>query len=301
MAEYNLSDDIKVLVATPNYMNQFHATVHANHIECATSWTKWGIDFNWTIVGRSFVHFARTQMCQVAVEGGFTHILWLDDDAVIDPEFLPRFIKHDKEVVIAPYCMRKMPHEIGVLSSTVGDFHNHDSYENMTLGDMGQGVIEVDGGGTHCMLVKVSTLVHKGEGTDEVTVPQELHDAFAKLSPEDALLAKQFLGEPPKGNRTFQEEDKDGLPYFVMPKTGTEDMYWCYRAKRKGIKIWCDTDVFADHMGFTPVVTKGWREHAENQLALLPASEKPYLTIIPGDTDKRSHNSMSREADVSLV
>jgi len=297
---YNWPDDTKVLIATPNYTNQFDANVHVNHIECTTKWTEWGIDFNWTIIGRSFVHFARTQMCQVAVEGKFTHILWVDDDAIIDPEMLPKFLTHDKEVVIAPYALRKMPHEIGILSATSGDFHDHDTYKNMTAEDLDQGLIEVDGGGTHCMLVKTSTLRHKGEGTDELSVPQDLHDAFDKLSDKERRMAKQYVGEPPKGNRSFEEEDGDGLPYFVMPKSGTEDMYWCYRAKRKGIKIWCDTDVFAGHVGFTPVVTRGWREHVEKSMNDMPKENKS-LHIIPGDTDLRSHYSLVRNKASNLV
>jgi hypothetical protein len=48
-----------------------------------------------------------------------------------------------------------------------------------------------------------------------------------------------------------------------MPKRGTEDMYWCYRAKRKDIEILCDTDVFAAHLGFAPVITKGYRHQVE--------------------------------------
>jgi len=299
--DYKVPEGTKVLVATPNYMNQFEATVHTNHTECTSQWSRWGIDFNWTIIGRSFVHFARTQMCQVAVEGEFTHILWLDDDAVIDPEFLPRFIEHDVDVVIAPYCMRKMPHEIGVLVAESGDFHDHESYRNLEIKDMDQGLMEVDGGGTHCMLIKTETLLKKGEGSSQESLPTELYDAFDRMTEKERMLAKQFLGDPPKTNQSFQDEDKDGFPYFIMPKSGTEDMYWCYRAKRKGIKIYCDTDVFAGHMGFTPVVTREWREHVEKNAEGDPDSTKPYLSIIPGDTDVRNHYAMMRDKAANLV
>ena len=74
---YDPMDQVKVLVATPNYTNTFESTVHTNHIECVSKWTEWGIDFNWTIIGRTFVQFARTQLCQVAADGNFTHLLMI--------------------------------------------------------------------------------------------------------------------------------------------------------------------------------------------------------------------------------
>jgi hypothetical protein len=177
-----------------------------------------------TIVGRTFVHFARSQMCDIATKGGYTHIFWLDDDAIIDPLILPKFLELDKEVVIAPYPMRRPVYEIGVLRSTgykcnkcdhysyhifdyekqevvvldtldevvhgseeaeagpagcppnddeifcpecgAGiegmwrDFHNHKAYKNISLlHNCDRGLMDVDGGGTHCMLVNVETLI----------------------------------------------------------------------------------------------------------------------------------------------
>lgn len=291
---YEIPDDVKVLIATPNYTNTFHAPVHTNHVECADAWSKGGINYNWTIIGRSFVHFARTQMCQVAVAGEFTHILWLDDDAIIDPDILPRFIAHDKDVVIAPYCMRKVPHVIGVLKAESGDFHDHPSYKNLDIEDMDQGLVEVDGGGTHCMLIKVDTLLRPGESTDDNVLPPILYEAFEKLNDQERMLAKQFLGDPPKKNQSFEEEDKAGVPYFVMPKSGTEDMYWCYRAKRKGIEIWCDTDVFAGHMGFTPVVNREFREYIKRELPGTPDEERKFMYVISGEkTDERDRDHYS--------
>jgi len=37
-------------------------------------------------------------------------------------------------------------------------------------------------------------------------------------------------------------------------------MYFCYRMKCKGAKVWCDTDVFAPHVGFAPIIG---RQHTE--------------------------------------
>ena len=227
--------DVKVLIGTPNYMNMFWSEVHTNHIECAVEWNSAGIDFNWMIIGRTFVHFARSQACEVAVEGGYTHIFWVDDDAIIDPSMLRRFIGHDKDIVIAPYPMRKAPHQIGVLSSETGDFHDYKSYRNWTTKDLNRGLVECDGGGTHAMLVKVSALT----------------DIFGKPAQDSNLLTD---------HESMETEAGKSCPYFVMPKQGTEDMYFCYRMKCKGAKVWCDTDVFAPHVGFAPIIG---RQHTE--------------------------------------
>jgi len=299
---YEFPDDVKILVATPNYTNLFDANAHVNHVDCAVEWTKWGLDFNWTVIGRTFVQFARTQLCQVAVDGNFTHIFWVDDDAVIKPDFLPRFLSHGKDVVIAPYPLRKMPHQIGVLKSRTGDYHDHQSYDNLTLEDMDQGLIEIDGGGTHCMLMSVESLLKQGEVTDHQVIPDVIQKIFGMLSDEDQRVAQQYVGNPSKGFQSFAEEDTDGvMSYFVMPKSGTEDMYWCYRAKRKGIEIWCDTDVFADHIGFNPVITRKWREYAEKCMASGDLVESKRIQIIPGDENLRNTDGVVRDSTVNLA
>lgn len=300
--KYSKYKDARVLIGTPNYTNLVSAEVHTNHVECAVAWTKWGLKFNWTLVGRTFVHFARTQICQLAVKGEFTHILWADDDAVFDPEVLPRFIEHDKDIVIAPYPMRRPGYEIGVLKSTVGNFHDHASYKNMTAKDLGQGLIEVDGGGTHCMLVKIDVLLNKGAPDPDLQLPDTLQKLLDSLNMEQQHLIDHYIGNMPTEELSLKEEDDLGKPYFMMPKSGTEDMLFCYRAKKKGVKIWCDTDVFADHIGFAPRITHKFTEQYE----AWEADGKPgegsgvvgLQTISPGN---RNSNAIIRNAEVNLV
>lgn len=289
----------KVLVATPNYTNLFTSEVHTNHIECATHWKKLGIDFNWLIVGRTFVHFARTQACDAAIKGNYTHIFWVDDDAVIDPDILPKFLEHDKDIVISPYPMRKAPHEIGVLVSTVGDFHKHESYRNLTMDDMDQGLIEVDGGGTHAMLVKVDVLKMRPTEDAPDPYPEGLKKLLDSLTEEQRKEIDHFVGNLPDETFTLQEENDDlGKPYFMMPKSGTEDMYFCYRAKKKGAKIWCDTDVFSGHVGFYPVIRKYHTEHYHNQLTSAP-QEANGLNSIKVASDKAQEVSGVRANELN--
>ena len=350
----------KVLVAQPNYTNSFSSEVHVNHLECTVEWTRAGmwpmvqeayergladahipeaeredldveqqLLYNFQIVGRTFVHFARTQMADVAVKGGYSHILWFDDDALISPEYLPKMIDHDVDVVIAPYPMRRPAYEIGVLRSTAyrcnacewygyllwdyetekvvvldtmpdpegmeeetgpvacppnddevfcpscnskdlwRDFHNHKAYRNLSaLHNLDQGMMSVDGGGTHAMLIKTEVLTdRRGVVGGPAAMPPEVQEIIDTL--KNNLTSSQikkydhYLGDLPDETSTFYEENQQGKPYFLMPKRGTEDMYWCYRARRKGVEIWCDTDMFAPHLGFAPVITKGFRVKSE--------------------------------------
>jgi hypothetical protein len=244
---------VNVLVATPNYVNLFSAEVYKNHMECAVTWKNLGIEYKWLVIGRTFVHFARTQACQVALLGGFTHVLWLDDDAIIDPMLLPKYLDFDKEIIVTPYFMRRPPFECGVLKSTINKFHDHKSYRNLTIEDLNHGLIEVDGGGTHAMLVNTSVFRKRGDNTSPDSCDPKLKALLERLSPEDREIIDHNVGTLPDEHFTMEEEDEQGIkPFFVMPKTGTEDMLFCYRAKRKGIRIWCDTDAQAGHVGFPP-------------------------------------------------
>jgi len=267
----DLVQNAKILIGMPNYMNLLSAEAHSNHLDCSVSWTKRDIDFNWAIIGRTFVHFARSQVCQAAVDGGYTHVFWVDDDALIPWEILPRFINHDVDVVLAPYPMRKPPYAIGVLASSTGDYHDHRSYVNYSTADLDKGMKEIDGGGTHCMLVKLETLLKHGPRTEDkeatkAAYPAPLLDLMKDLTEAQKAVLDEFVGDLPDESMSLAEEDGNGKPYFMMPKSGTEDMYFCYRLKKKGIKIWCDTDVFSSHVGFAPTITRGHTELCEERL-----------------------------------
>jgi len=260
-----------VLVATPNYTNTMSSEAHVSHIEAMCHWTKIGLKFSANLVGRTFVHFARTQFCQLALDGGFTHIFWLDDDAAIEPDLLPKLLAHDKDLIMTPYPMRKPPHEIGILSSETGDFKDHSSYRNMTTKDLNQGIVQVDGGGTHAMLMKTEVLEKSGLADVSLDI-----DGFYSL----------------------KEENEMGAPYVMMPKSGTEDMYLCYRLKLKNVEIWCDTDLFANHIGFAPIITLAHTETMEN-LALQSAETRNNIPVL--QVRNNSDDVLSRPGQVSAL
>lgn len=322
----------RVLCGTPNYQNSYAAEVYASHMLCSRKWQEWGIDFQFMVAGRNFVHFARTQISQAFMNAEeWTHLLWLDDDALIEPEVLPKMLEHKEQVVIAPYPMRRSPFEIGILIAThwscpkcgadvysdeslpalangitckcgtemFRDYHDHKSYRNLDIPDLDCGLQEVDGGGTHCMLVEKSAYLQKSDKPPEAQVDQKLLKIREKLTVDECQHLEHYQGSIPTINLSFMEEDDLGYSYFVMPKSGTEDMLWCYRAKQKDIKIHADTDIFADHVGFAPVITREFRENLrEIQTGVRPnTGGHAFIDVKKG----RDHTKIFKDREVSLV
>jgi hypothetical protein len=330
-------EEANILCGTPNYTNTFPAEVYASHMQCVATWTRAGLQFRFQVEGRQFVHFARSRVCNLALDSRdnlkvpYTHILWLDDDAVIpDPEFIFDWIEHDRDVIIAPYPMRRAPHEIGILSATeyhCGDcghtwhddhdltktkicpecgetgkrqFHSHGTYRNFRTEDLNKGLQDVDGGGTHCMLMKADVLSRAGIlGSD--AIPPMVREFLENLGDQDRDLIDHYLGDVGDPSLSFEVEDREhNKPHFMMPRAGTEDMLWCYRAKCKGIEILCDTDAWADHVGFAPVITKTFTEKFEEAATQQGLEEKKGIAMVRvGDTG-RDHTAHNTTREVSL-
>jgi hypothetical protein len=130
------------------------------------------------------------------------------------------------------------------------------------------------------MLVKTEVFTERrGVEGGPASMPPEVQEIIdmikSNLKPGQQKKYDHYLGDLPDETSTFYEENQEGKPYFLMPKRGTEDMYWCYRARRKGIEIWCDTDLFAPHLGFAPVITKGFRTQVEEGQYQLKGKGKP--------------------------
>lgn len=52
----------------------------------------------------------RNIMIDMAIENSCSHILFLDDDMIPEPDLIERLLSHDKDVVSALYLMRNFPH-----------------------------------------------------------------------------------------------------------------------------------------------------------------------------------------------
>lgn len=272
-------EQMKILIGTPNFTGNMESEVAVRMARCIMKWSK-DHEIHWDVVRRTFICRARSMIVSDAINIGADYLFWIDDDAIVTEDFLPRMLAHDKDVVIAPYPMRRPPYQCGVLKSKTGDFEDQSSYYNLDWDDdLKKGLVEVDGGGTHAMLTKVSV--------------------YGPPSPQEMNLEEykaKFPGKVP-------------YPWFVLaPFGGTEDMYFCLMARRCGVKIYCDTDLEAGHMGWPELLTVGnyraWKRKYGLQdlptvLSKLPAGSS-YIDVESAASSEEMHTTRNT-SDVNAV
>jgi len=66
------------------------------------------------IAGMPFDH-ARNTACMRALEGGFTHLFFLDSDVIPPPDTVPRLLAHRQQFISGVYHRRSPPHGIPVM------------------------------------------------------------------------------------------------------------------------------------------------------------------------------------------
>jgi len=99
------------------------------------------------LTGMPYDH-GRNAACMRALEGGNSHIFFLDSDVIAPPDTILRLLKHDKPVISGMYCRRSPPHAVPVMikdGKWVTEF-KHGS------------VIEVDFVGAGCLLIRRDVL-----------------------------------------------------------------------------------------------------------------------------------------------
>ena len=95
-----------------------------------------------------------TQRERLALEAqkiGAEYMMWLDSDMVFPATTALRLMAHQEDVVAANYVRRQPPYK-GVAYETIGDWENPLAYEPQ------DDLVEVEGIGMGCMLVKTSIL-----------------------------------------------------------------------------------------------------------------------------------------------
>jgi GT2 family glycosyltransferase len=101
----------------------------------------------------SLVHAARNSFVKTAIDGNYTHMLFIDSDMVFNADALDVLLQHDKDIISGSIFSRVPPYQPCF-------------YERLRLGEPGEtirdpvkvlqdGVQEVEGVGTAFLLVKV--------------------------------------------------------------------------------------------------------------------------------------------------
>lgn len=91
---------------------------------------------------------ARNVACMRALEGGFSHLFFLDSDVIPPPDAVLKLLAHDKPVISGMYCRRSPPHGVPVM---IKDGVWVTQFEK-------DSVIEVDYVGAGCLLIRRDVL-----------------------------------------------------------------------------------------------------------------------------------------------
>lgn len=163
------------------------------------------------ITERMVVDWARNDLAKKAKEHvneytgeQFTHLLWLDDDHVFNPDLACRLASYDLDMVSALYYGRTEPFYPVVY---VKDEKGADEYKHFPLIEVPDSLIEVDAVGFGALLMR--------------------RDVFARV-PE---------------------------PWFTVDWRAGEDIAFCLKAKKHGIRIFCDGAYKLGHIAPPSIVT----------------------------------------------
>lgn len=94
----------------------------------------------------------RNVLIQHALDAGFTHIFFVDDDVLVKPDTLSQLMKHDKDIVSALYLMRNHPHNPIIFDQVAPDGRCHTHF----LNDSETGLIPIVGCGLGSCLINTN-------------------------------------------------------------------------------------------------------------------------------------------------
>jgi predicted SAM-dependent methyltransferase len=152
---------------------------------------------------------ARNEIVEYAFAMNANYIFWLDDDVIAPPNSFLKLLRHNKDIINGVYWSKSNP-PMPLL------FRNHleGPYMNWHVGDL----IEIDAAGSGLTLVKMD--VYK-------TISEKIGGPW---------YSTDYLSFPGQS-----------LGAAFSPPNNTEDLYFYWKAKKAGFKIWADTDVQAFH------------------------------------------------------
>ena len=163
------------------------------------------------ITSRMVIHWARNELARQAQELAcpytnekYTHLLWLDDDIMFNPDLAIKLIEHDLDMVTALYYSR-IDKILPVIYLHCND--KKDPFKHFPLVEVPDNLFEVDACGFGALMMKREVL------------------------------------------------DKIKAPWFDFNQAG-EDISFCVKAKKAGIKIHCDATYKLGHLGERTVISE---------------------------------------------
>jgi hypothetical protein len=130
-------------------------TLHSAFAMCLTEMVKLntmnGLDTHVIMDASTVLLTQRERLAAEAQSVGAEYMLWLDSDMVFPSSTALRLLAHKEDIVAANYVRRQLPAK-GVAYETIGD------WENPLIFEPQDDLVEVEGVGMGCMLVKTSVL-----------------------------------------------------------------------------------------------------------------------------------------------
>ena len=166
--------------------------------------------------GFSAIDQGRCVMAQQAINDGYEHIFWIDSDIAFYNKDIYKVIntsiRENLPFITATYCVKGWP-------ALTTKFHS--DFEEIIFGNRG-GLYEVEYAATGFMYTHVSV--------------------YEKIKVNFNLNPVNIWGGQYKVHAWF-------LPMIIGEDYVGEDFSFCHRAKKSGIKIFCDTTIRLAHIG----------------------------------------------------
>lgn len=189
---------------------------------------------------------ARNEIVEYALSQGAHYIYWLDDDVIAPPDAFLKMYYQNKDIINGVYWSKSNPPMPLLFRG-----HMEGPYWDWHVGDL----IEIDAAGSGLTLVKT--------------------DVYRKMQKE--LGGPWYSVDYASFPGLFKAADK--------PPNNTEDLYFYWKAKKVGYKIWADTSIQALHFDKGSGVLFGMPGNAPQARAeweVLPAGGKLIADIGSG-------------------
>ena len=118
----------------------------------------------------SLISKQRQRLAETAVSSDATHIMWLDSDMMFPVNCIETLLSHNTDIVACNYSTRTYPFK-GVAYLSIGDWDSWLGYN-----DQSDQLVEVEGVGMGCMLVKTEVYKRLDKPWFEVTWHDEFND-----------------------------------------------------------------------------------------------------------------------------
>lgn len=178
----------------------------------------------------------RTSAVWHAMDGGATHILWLDSDMIFPQDTLHRLMAHDKAIVAANYAGKAKEHKVVTQNADYADADGADAV--FSFGKTGLEKAKRTGLG--CCLVRM--------------------DIFFRIDYPWFGHKWEWIGP---GDPQVRVKSSDS-PLRSRWKSAFEDWWFFRRVEDAGIDLWIDHDLSNEigHIGGAVFHHGGW-EHCE--------------------------------------